>query len=126
MPKIFYKLYVYRIVQRLDGRFLVRRRFLGLPFSSEFLESICYRKTNTLNVCPNWWILSNGSSDTDRTVEKWVLMNSALEAKMSFDAYLEYELGRRFEPNRIVKVFTPTDPELLTIAAEDKLSGRAK
>lgn len=125
MPNILYKLFVYRIVQRLDGKFLVRRRFLGLPFNSEFLESICFQKTKTTDA-PNWWAISNADTDRNRTVETWVRMNSALEAKMSLDAYLEYELGRRFHSKRIAKVFKPADPEFLSIAAEDKLSGRSK
>lgn len=127
MSNIFYKLYVYRIVQRLDGKFLVRRRLLGLPFNSEFLESAYYQKTKPTNG-PTWWAWDNGLPDTDRnrTVESWVLMKSALEAKMSLDTYFEYELGQQFQSKRIAKVFKPTDPEFLSIAAEDKLSGRAK
>lgn len=127
MSNILYKLYVYRIVQRLDGKFLVRRRLLGLPFNSEFLKSAYYQKTKPTNG-PTWWAGVTGLPDTDRnrTVESWVLMKSALEAKMSLDTYLEYELGQQFQSKRIAKVFKPTDPEFLSIAAEDKLSGRSK
>jgi hypothetical protein len=101
-------LYTYDIVSFTNGLFTVRRRILGLPGTSNYLtehsgSSIgfiwCY------NIKISW------------------MQASAKSAKDMLDKYLARLEHQR---KRVSKVYSIQSPDLATLIAEEKLSGRSK